>query len=272
MFTLTDTPVKFVALLVLFTFTTIWSLYQLARRQTGPTLLSNIAHLAMSVVMLVMVPRTLWRPFTAAAPLPVLVALFGIFALWFGYLGVRGLGASPSLRRHGWHALGHAGMFGAMTWHLAAMLGHSAAGHRAPAGEPGHAAMAHGPSGHGAAGPDAVGHGTTAIGGHAEHALSTGPVTMDATGPGDMALLIAIIGVPFMTYLLAAAFWNLKSAVRPSRSILDHAGHEAAGHGHYAAGNPRIAALADFAMNFGMFWMSTGLMVALLPGFRHLSF
>ncbi|WP_432560468.1 DUF5134 domain-containing protein [Granulicoccus sp. GXG6511] len=264
MFTLTDMPVKFVGLLLLFAFSTIWSLYQLARKQTGPTLVSNLAHLAMSVVMLLMVARTWWQPFVSAIPLPALVGFFGVFVLWFVYLGVRGLAAGGTARRHGWHALGHAAMFGAMTWHLAAMLSHMAMG------------MGHGSSGPAMGEGHTMGDGGHAMGnsGHAmDHAVATpGPMPMQTAGPGDNAMLIAIIGIPFMTYLLAAALWNLKNVIAPSRIIQDHAGHEAAGHGHYVAGNPRLAALADFAMNFGMFWMSTGLMVALLPFFRYLSF
>ena len=34
----------------------------------------------------------------------------------------------------------------------------------------------------------------------------------------------------------------------------------------------RLAALAGFAMNFGMFWMSTGLMTPVLPWMTHLAF
>ncbi|QGF23343.1 hypothetical protein [Raineyella fluvialis] len=34
----------------------------------------------------------------------------------------------------------------------------------------------------------------------------------------------------------------------------------------------RLAALAGFAMNFGMFWMSTGLMTPILPWMTHLAF
>lgn len=268
MFTLTDTPVKFVGLLILFTFTTLWSVYQLARRQSRPTLVSNLAHLLMSVVMLLMVPSTLWRPFGAVVPLPVLVGVFGMFALWFGWLGVRGLGAGNTLRRHGWHALGHAGMFGAMTWHLAAMLGHSA-GAAHPPSDADSTAVSSETMGHGTVGHSTMGHGTM---GHSPQGSTTELMSMQVAGPGGAAVLVAIVGVPFMTYLLAAALWNLKSAIAPSASIRDRAGHEAAGHGHYAAGNPRVAALADFAMNFGMFWMSTGLMVALLPVLRHLSF
>lgn len=255
MFTLTDMPVKFVGLLILFAFSTIWSLYQLARRQNAPTLVSNLAHLAMAVVMLLMVPRALWQPFVAAIPLPVLVGFFGLVSVWFGYLGVRGVAAGGPLRRHGWHAWGHAGMFGAMTWHLGAMLSHrmAGAGHQPPAGA--------------GSGQSSMGHGSMA-----QHVTASDPMPLQAAMPGDTATLLAIVGIPFMTYLLAAAAWNLKTVVSPSVMIRDQAGHEAAGHGHYAAGSPRLAALADFAMNFGMFWMSTGLMVALLPFFRALSF
>ncbi|WP_425309537.1 hypothetical protein AADG42_12475 [Ammonicoccus fulvus] len=254
MFTLTDTPVKFVALLLFFTFTTVWSLYQLARRQTGATLVSNLAHLAMSVVMFIMVPGTLWRPFVAVIPLPVLVGFFGVCTAWFVFLGVRGLAAAGPARKHGWHALGHAGMFGAMTWHLAGMLVRM------------QAMMARGGMGHG--GMDHGDHGGMGHGGM-EHGSGVDSATMVGVDP---AIMVAIVGIPLMAYLLIAAIGNLKNAITPSPDIQDHAGHEAAGHGHYVAGNPRLAALADFAMNFGMFWMSTGLMVPLLPFFSYLAF
>lgn len=257
MFTLTDTPVKFVGLMVLFIFTTVWSGYQLSRRQTGPTLVSNIAHLAMSVVMLLMVARTLWQPFVSAIPLPLLVGFFGAFTLWFVVLGVRGLSAGQArIHKHGWHALGHAGMFGAMTWHLSAMLVRMQN-------------MSSMGSGHSAAMHDA---GTATAGGAmAQGQMAHSPTSQTMAG-SDPGFVLAVVGVPFMTYLLIAATGNLKNAISPSPDILDHVGHEIAGHGHYAVGNPRVGALADFAMNFGMFWMSTGLMVALLPFFRVFAF
>ena len=248
MFTLTDMPVKFIGLLLLFTFSTLWSIYQLARRQNGLTLVSNLAHLAMSVVMLIMVPHTLWQPFSDVIPLPALVGFFGVFALWFVYLGVRGLNAGAAARQHGWHALGHGGMFGAMTWHLAAMMNHH-----------GHHDMDHGPD---------PGHGDGANGHEAMTEMTHGAIE-HTSATSDLAMLIAVIGVPFMAYLLLAALGNLKNALAPSPSIRDHAGHASAGHGHYVAGNPRLASLADFSMNFGMFWMSTGLMTALLPFFSY---
>ena len=208
MFALTDTPVKFIGLVVLFLFSTAWSLFQLSNRQTWPTLVSNIAHLAMSFVMLAMVPGALWQPLASIVGVPVLVGSFGVATVWFVGLGVRGLGTQPRWRQpHGWHAVGHAGMFGAMTGHLAAMLGHGAIG----------------------------------------------------------AGRIAVIGLPLMAYLAVSALLHLKNAVLPGPDLLDHACHELADHGHYAAGNPRLGALANFAMVFGMFWMSTGLLVPLLP-------
>ncbi|WP_176451711.1 DUF5134 domain-containing protein [Enemella dayhoffiae] len=256
MFSLTDTPVKFVGLLVLFAFTTAWSLYQLARRQSGMTLVSNLLHLVMSLVMLCMVPRSLWKPVSSVIPGSAFAVFFGLVTLWFVGLGVRTLGRrEPSLRRHAWHAFGHGGMFGAMAWHLSAM-----------------AAMAWAMSPRGMSGGEHAGHG-----GHAGHA-PTGHLTqqpgMGGTNgdPAQVMWVAAVIGIPFMTYLLAASVLAIKNAIRPGADIADHAGHRAAGHGHYEVGNPRLGALAEFAMVFGMFWMSTGLMVALLPFFKALSF
>jgi hypothetical protein len=247
-FALTDTPVKFVGLLVLFLLSTTWSLYQLGGRQTGPTLVSNVAHLAMSFVMLLMVPGVLWQPLAGIVGVPALVGLFAASTLWFVVLGVRGLRAGERRgRTHGWHAVGHAAMFGAMTWHLAAMLWHGGAGHDHRGSSqvlaPPVNGMTHSEHGH---------HGSTA------------PADLAQSGV-DPALVIAIIGLPFMTYLLVAAIWRLKNTISPGADLLDRAGHELAGHGHYTGGNPRLGALADFAMSFGMFWMSTGLLTPLLP-------
>ena len=76
-----------------------------------------------------MVSATLWQPLVAIIGLPVLVGFFGACALWFVVLGVRGFRVGQRrARTHGWHAFGHAGMFGAMTWHLAAMLAHGGGG------------------------------------------------------------------------------------------------------------------------------------------------
>lgn len=63
---------------------------------------------------------------------------------------------------------------------------------------------------------------------------------------------MALIGLPLMAYLLYASVQAITLALKePSR---------------------RIEALSDFAMNFGMFWMSTGLMTPILPFFKFLAF
>ena len=68
MFTLADTPVKFVALLALFAWCTVWCTYELTRRQDARQRISNAAHLAMAVVMLLMVARPTWAALTALVP------------------------------------------------------------------------------------------------------------------------------------------------------------------------------------------------------------
>ena len=107
---------------------------------------------------------------------------------------------------------------------------------------------------------------------------------IDAVGDYD----IAVVGVPFMAYLLISSLTDLVAAFRPVPAVAHdhHVSH--AGHG-LAEGEPvmeeagchprrqgaweyRLAKLSGFAMNFGMFWMSTGLMVTLLPFFSLLSF
>ena len=246
MFTLADTPVKFVALLALFAWCTVWCTYELTRRQDARQRISNAAHLAMAVVMLLMVARPTWAALTALVPTSALVAAFAVGTAWFGWLAVDGFRAAD--RRAGLHFCGHAAMFAAMTWHLAAMA--VKAQHTT-----GHHGMGHGATGHGAQ-------------------------------PGTTMWVFALIGVPLMTYLLAASVTAIREVTRPRMAELEQAttgagpavlapaGPERGCHEVRAAGSTahRLAASCDFAMNFGMFWMSTGLLVPILPFFTVFAF
>ena len=246
MFTLADTPVKFVVLLALFAWCTVWCTYELTRRQDARQRISNAAHLAMAVVMLLMVARPTWAALTALVPTSALVAAFAVGTAWFGWLAVDGFRAAD--RRAGLHFCGHAAMFAAMTWHLAAMA--VKAQHTT-----GHHGMGHGATGHGAQ-------------------------------PGTTMWVFALIGVPLMTYLLAASVTAIRELVRPrvaeleeattgaGRAVLTPAGPERGCHEVRAVGSTahRLAASCDFAMNFGMFWMSTGLLVPILPFFTVFAF
>ena len=256
MFTLADTPVKFVALLVLFAWCTVWCTYELTRRQDARQRISNGAHLAMAVVMLLMVARPTWAALTALVPTSALVAAFAVGTAWFGWLAVDGFRTAD--RRAGLHFCGHAAMFAAMTWHLAAMA--VKAQHTT-----GHPGMSHGGTGHGGMGHGASGHGAQ---------------------PGTTMWVFALIGVPLMTYLLAASVTAIRELVRPrvaeleqattgaGRAVLTPAGPERGCHEVRAVGSTahRLAASCDFAMNFGMFWMSTGLLVPILPFFTVFAF
>ena len=110
-------------------------------------------------------------------------------------------------------------MFAAMTWHLAAM----------------------------------------AVKASARAELGMGPAMhqwMEQAGrPGRVLWVFALVGLPFMAYLLVAGVLALRRALRPG-----------------AAAGRRLAAMSDFAMNFGMFWMSTGLLTPILPFFAALAF
>ena len=250
MFTLADTPVKFVALLALFAWCTVWCTYELTRRQDARQRISNAAHLAMAVVMLLMVARPTWAALTALVPTSALVAAFAVGTAWFGWLAVDGFRAAD--RRAGLHFCGHAAMFGAMTWHLAAM-----------AVKAQHTTGHHGMS-------DGMGHGAT---GHGAQ-------------PGTTMWVFALIGLPLMAYLLAASVTAIRELVRPrvaeleqatagaGRAVLTPAGPERGCHEVRAVGSRahRLAASCDFAMNFGMFWMSTGLLVPILPFFTVFAF
>ena len=130
MFSFDDVPVKFIGLLVLFAWCTIWCTYELTRPQNGRQRVSNVLHLVMAVVMLLMVARPTWTGLLSVVPIDALTGVFAVGTLWFGWLAVT---ASVRHDRAGrWHAIGHALMFAAMTWHVAAMAVKRA--HRTPTG------------------------------------------------------------------------------------------------------------------------------------------
>lgn len=265
MFTLTDTPGKFVILLVLLAGCVVWETVQLTRRPTGARLVSCLLHWFMAVVMFLMVPRTLWQPFHDLLPLPVLIAIFGVGVVWFVIQAVR------AADRHGrLHSIGHAAMFGAMTWHLAGMqvMMSVMGGH-------GHDHGAHQHTDHSGHG-DMHGHGHGDMPGHGDMA--------DPSAVGGPLWIVAVIGLPFMIYLLVAALVELRRAVRgagpdhdapATERVAEPVGVGAAGattavaepavqHRPESAVAGRLAALSMFAMNFSMWFMSTGLMVPLL--------
>ena len=231
MFTFYQTPVKFVGLLVLLTWCTLCCAHGLARSRGARQRVGAALHLVMAAVMLAMVPKPVWTTLTGVVPVPVIAAAFAAATVWFVWLTAGAPGrpaASGSADSGSAHArptdsgcthAGHAAMFAAMTWHLAAM----------------------------------------AVKASARAELGMGPGMrqwMEQAGrPGRVLWVFALVGLPFMTYLLVASALALWRALRPG-----------------AAAGRRLAALSDFAMNFGMFWMSTGLLTPILPFFAALAF
>lgn len=274
MFTVADTPVKFVGLLVLFVFTTAWSAYELARPQTWRQRVSNVLHLVMSLVMLAMVSEVTWRPLAAAVGMPVLLGFFVVGVLWFCYLAVH-----PGGRRAVAHFVGHAAMFGAMAWHLAGMtvMGtHMSSG----MGEGmGRASGVGGPLwGVAVAGLPFMAYllissvldlvaalRTPAV---APHGRRTTPGTpSDAPRPAGKAGVL-------LDERIATSVTADHVGERPEGLLNEHvAGEEAScGPGPTGTATVRLARLAGFAMNFGMFWMSTGLLIPVLPFMRYFGF
>lgn len=237
MFSFDATPVKFVGLLVLFVWCTAWSVYELARSRGSRQRISHGLHLGMAVVMLLMVARPTWSALTSVVPTAAWAGVFALATGWFVWLTVD---AFRTLDRHGrLHAAGCAAMFAAMTWHLAAM-----------------AAMA---AGHGA------------------HGQSMGDWMTTQAQPGGVLWWFALIGIPLMASLLVASFAAARRALAPVRTrALVTAGGPAGTHAcHDHPATPvtaRLSAASDFAMNAGMFWMSTGLLVPILPAFALLAF
>ncbi|QLQ16085.1 MAG: DUF5134 domain-containing protein [Micropruina sp.] len=287
MFTFAQTPVKFVVLLILYAFCTACSAHEITRPQDVRQRVSNALHLAMSVVMLLMVSPLTWKALTAVIPTMVWVAVFGASTAWFGWLAADARRADD--RSGTLHFIGHAAMFGAMTWHLAAMAAK-------------HSAMTQGM-------------GTPMPGGGTDMTQWMKQQSM----PGGTLWVFALVGVPFMTYLLVSSLRSLWHAFQTPKPLAAgscpcgpgctcgpecscQAGHPVARviapdlvavggrstaapvaqtvatthscHEVRPAGSLkfRLESLAAFAMNFGMFWMSTGLMVALLPFFAWFAF
>ena len=249
MFTFDQTPVKFVGLLVLLTWCTIWCARELARSRGARQRICDALHLLMAVVMLAMVPKPVWVALTGAIPVPVVVAAFAAATLWFVWLtaGAPGRSArSDDAADHACADLAHAGH---------ADLAHAGHAGRAHAG---HAGRAH--AGHAAMFAAMTWHLTAmAVKASARAELGMGPAMrewMEQAGrPGRVLWVFALVGLPFMAYLLVAGVLALRRALRPG-----------------AAAGRRLAAMSDFAMNFGMFWMSTGLLTPILPFFAALAF
>ena len=298
MFSFADTPVKFVVLLLLFLGCTLWSGYELTRPQDVRQRISNVLHLVMAVVMLLMVAPVTWDLLVMVVPTFGLAAVFAAAVLWFGWLAVA---AGRAGDRSGLlHFTGHAAMFAAMTWHLSAMGVMEAA-------------MA---QGMGSGGMDGMGEGS-----------GMGPMDMGSwmkaqSMPGGTLWVFALVGLPFMAYLLASSLRSLALAIRvageaPAMPMAAsgtacacgpdcdcgpecscQSGHAASGRVEPAAVSGavmlaeapvatthschevrpvgsvkfRLEQLSAFAMNFGMFWMSTGLLVPILPFFAALAF
>lgn len=243
MFDLTVTPVKFVALLVMFAYCSGWWGYLVAQRQTLTSRVSNGLHLWMAVLMVAMVPNALWRPLVQTVGMPVLLGTQVVSLVWFAVLATR---TSLRQRRPAWQLISHTVMFVAMVWHLGAM-----------------ALMM---LGRGFPTPEAM----AAMRG-ARDEFGGGMVVRQGMSPsGEGAVLIFAIGAPIMAWLLAAGIWELRRVVRPVPATdgleNDHC------HVPQRPGLDRLAALGNACMLLGMFWMSTGLLTGMLPFLRILDF
>lgn len=245
MFTLTQSPVTFVGLLVLFGWCLVWSLRDTAVATTASQRISSILHAFMSVTMIAMVPRSWWQPLASAVGYTPIVVAFAVCTAWM---------LAMALWRPSWPAWGHTVMFAAMVWHLAAMRSKHAAMSAMNGG--------HGMNGHAMKGHEMGRHGGGMGGG------------MPAHGADPMAAMHhtmttwAWIGIPLMLGLLALAVAGAIRAVsgQPER-------FRRAPQCHVVATSPltvRLSGLADFAMGLGMAWMSTGLLAPVLPFMAHL--
>lgn len=280
MFNLVDTPFKFFGLLLLFTWCTAWGIYELTRPQDVRQRVSNTLHLVMAVVMLVMVSPLTWKALIAVIPTFALAAAFVVATAWFVWLAAAQRRTGPG---RGWlHFAGHAAMFAAMAWHLGAMGVMAAA--RAGGGM-----------------------GTGGMGGHQPAATSPIMMAFAIVGVPLMAYLFgASVRSLWLTTRPAVPGATSTCPCGPGCDCSPDCSCYAT-HAHAAALEPelvaagsaptpqvaatpvvstqtchevrpvgttkfRLESLAGFAMSFGMFWMSTGIMVPLLPFFAALAF
>lgn len=190
MFTLSAAPVTFVGLLLLFSFTTCWEVVRLLRAGDARGRTSSALHLLMSVVMLLMVPPTWYRPFSRLVPMGAQVALMAVGAVWFIVLAVR---ARPGHRAH---AAGCAVMFTAMVWHLSAM----------------HVHMSHMMQMSQEHSMDGM-----------QHMAPMGPSWMEtASRPGGTLWWFAVVGVVLMAALLWLAVGDALAVLRRRGHRVDH--------------------------------------------------
>ncbi len=276
MFTFDVTPVKFVCLLILFAWCAGWSVYELTRPQDGRQRVSNVLHLVMSVVMLLMVPKSVWQPFISVVTMPVVLAFFALATAWFASLAVD---AFRRERATALHFCGHTAMFAAMTWHLGAM----AVKHAAMSGGMGHSMPSEAPPGgvlwtFALVGVPFMAYLLTASVADLRRVLRPRAAVNDACpcGPGcACGPDCACTGADAPVVETTRAFAMAVTGGGGRGPAVEAAATQAAGcHEARPVGSPgyRLSALSDFAMNFGMFWMSTGLMVPLLPFFAFLAF
>ncbi|WCC80979.1 hypothetical protein O6R08_01475 [Cutibacterium equinum] len=135
-------------------------------------------------------------------------------------------------------------MFAAMVWHLAAMRTMSmTASNHTGMGTMNHTDMDHG----------------------MDHAHMGHPAQ---TAMNAAMHNFAVVGIPLVVALLALAIAGLLRAITGKaenpRKVPTC---------HVVATEPRairLSGLADFAMAFGMFWMSTGLLAPVMPFMAHL--
>ena len=232
MFTLTSTPVTFIGLLILFAWSLVWSVRDAIKAPTVVTRISTWVHVVMAVTMILMVPKSWWKPIVPAIGGPITpVIIFAICTAWMVFMAAW---------RSSWSSWGHAAMFAAMVWHLAAMRKMSSL-MTAPR-DSGMGQMNH------------------------THSGMHGPGMQTAMNAAMHDY--AVVGVPLMVALLAMAVAGLWRAISGRAETPGKAPTC-----HVVATEPlaiRLSGLADFAMAFGMAWMSTGLLSPVMPFTAHL--
>lgn len=232
MFTLTATPVEFVALLVMFGWSAVWEVRCLVTARGAVARTSSLAHLVMAVVMLLMIPHAWWMPFHQAVGLPTLIGVMALGMVWF----LVRLAKAPVGHRS--HPAVCAAMFATMVWHLWAMQVKMA--HTMTMAMPASSSMDHS----GMAGMDHSHMGGMSMG--------TSSWQVAASRPGHVMWWFALAGIVLVLVMLWVAVRDVVAA--------------------FATRTGRAGNLAEAAMCLGMAWMSTGLLAPVVPWIGYLSF
>lgn len=206
MFTLSATPIEFCSLLALFTLSVVSEAANLRRANSSTGRVSSALHLFMAVMMLLMVPKSWWKPVESAFPIGAQIAVMALATCWFIMIALR----APAGHRS--HSLTCAAMFATMVWHLSVMKIHM--DHMAMAMN--HSTMSGAMSG-------------TSMAQHQMgSAMPMAPTWMQtASQPGHQLWWLAVLGTVLVCVMLGVTIRDITAVIRTHTDVLARLGEAA---------------------------------------------